>query len=236
MLQAASPATSPAIRVLVVEDHAVVRQAFCMLLADPRYGVEVVGAATDGVEAVALAQALHPDVIVMDLFMPHLGGIAATQAILRQDPGARVLVLTSDEDEAAAVAAIQAGALGFVHKRAAVEELVAALHSVALNQMVVPRALGARLTLATPEAGAPPPASSTAPPLTARELEVLACLARGLSNREIAQALAISVATVRTHISHLLPKLGAANRTQAAVHAREGGAPQAGRGPCSRSP
>jgi DNA-binding NarL/FixJ family response regulator len=173
----------------------------------------------DGVDAVALAQALHPDVIIMDLLMPNMGGVAATQAILRQNPGARVLVLTSDDNEAAAVAAIQAGALGFVHKRASVDELVRTICAVALDQMTVPRALGARLACTASEARALPAAST----LTARELEVLACLARGLSNREIAQALEISTATVRTHVSHLLPKLGATNRTQAAMQAQTPG-------------
>lgn len=216
MQQAESRTSSAVIRVLVVEDHTVVRQALCMLLADARYGLEVVGEAGDGVEAVALAQTLRPDVIVMDLFMPRMGGVAATQAILRQNPGARVLVLTSDEDDTDAVAAIQAGALGFVSKRASVDELVRTLHSVALDHLVVPRALAARLAAATPETSTQPALST----LTARELEVLACLARGLGNRAIARTLEISTATVRTHISHLLPKLGAANRTQAAVRAR----------------
>ena len=216
MQQDESRTGSAVIRVLVVEDHTVVRQAVCMLLADPRYGIEVVGEAGDGIEAVALAQTLRPDVIVMDLLMPRLGGVAATQAILRQNPGARVLVLTSDENEADALAAIRAGALGFVSKRASVDDLVHTIASVALDQMVVPRALAARLAMSAPEASAQPAIST----LTARELEVLACLARGLSNRAIAQTLEISTATVRTHISHLLPKLGAANRTQAAIRAR----------------
>lgn len=216
MRQAESPTDSSAIRVLVVEDHTVVRQAFCLLLADARYGVRVVGEAGDGVEAVALAQALQPDVIVMDLFMPIMGGIEATQAILRQNADARVLVLTSDENEVDVLAAIRAGALGFVPKRASVDELVHTIHSVALDQLVVPRALAARLVTASPPAVSP---ALTPPMLTTRELEVLAGIVRGQSNREIAHALNLSTATVRTHISHLLPKLGVANRTQAAINA-----------------
>ena len=138
MQHAESPTGSRAIRVLVVEDHTVVRQAFCLLLGDARYGVEVVGEAEDGVEAVTLAQALRPDVIIMDLLMPRLGGLEATQAILHQNPSARVLVLTSDENDAAALAAIRAGALGFVYKRATVDELIHTIHSITLDQLVVP--------------------------------------------------------------------------------------------------
>lgn len=215
MRQAEPPPDTPPIRVLVVEDHTVVRQAFCLLLADPRYGITVVGEAGDGVEAVALAQALQPDVIVMDLFMPMMGGIEATQAILRQNADARVLVLTSDENEVDVLAAIRAGALGFVPKRASVDELVQTIHSVALDQLVVPRALAARLITAPPDVSP----ALTPPMLTTRELEVLAGIVRGQSNREIAHALNLSTATVRTHISHLLPKLGVANRTQAAINA-----------------
>ena len=215
MHQAEPTTGSATVRVLLVEDHTVVRQAFCMLLADTRYGVEIIGEAGDGIEAVALAQTLQPDVIVMVLLMPRMGGLEATQAILQLNPGARVLVLTSDENEADALTAIRAGALGFVPKHASIDELVHTIHSVALDQMVVPRALATHLASPTPEVS-PLPAL---PALTARELEVLACLTQGLGNREIASTLKISMATVRSHISHLLPKLNATNRTQAVVHA-----------------
>jgi two-component system NarL family response regulator len=214
MHQAEPPTSRAAVRVLLVEDHTVVRQAFCLLLADARYGIEIIGEAGDGVEAVALAQTLLPDVIVMDLLMPRMGGLEATQAILRVNSGARVL--TSDEDEADALTAIRAGALGFVPKHASIDELVHTIHSVALDQMVVPRALAAHLAFPPAPEASPHPAL---PALTAREQEVLACLTQGLGNREIARTLKISTATVRSHISHLLPKLDATNRTQAVVHA-----------------
>jgi len=184
----------------------------------------------DGVEAVALAQTLFADVIVMDLFMPRMGGRAATQAILQLNPGTRLLVLTSDENEVDAVKALRAGALGFVLKHASVDELVRTTHSVALDQMAVPRALAARLVFPAPVAG-PQPALAA---LTARELEVLACLTRGLGNREITRTLKISTATIRSHITHPLPKLEATNRTQAVVHATELGMVGDSRGARSR--
>ncbi|MFN8467531.1 MAG: response regulator transcription factor [Caldilineaceae bacterium] len=212
-----SPSSSgtAVVRVLVVEDHAVVRQAFRLLLPDARYRIDVVGEAGDGSAAVQLAQKLQPDVILMDLLLPEMDGIAATQAILRQDPHARVLVLTSDESEAAALAALRAGALGFLRKHASVDDLVYAIHSVAANQMVIPRELAASLSLTAPLTAASKPGSA----LTARELEVLQYLAAGYSNQAISRAMNISVDTVRSHVSHLLPKLGAANRTQAAINA-----------------
>ena len=206
---------TPAIRVLVVEDHAVVRQAFRMLLSDARYGIEVVGEASDGIEAVQLAHKLQPDVILMDLLLPEMDGIAATQAILRQNPHARVLVLTSDESEAAALTALRAGAMGFLRKHASVDDLVHTIHSVAANQMVIPRDLAVSLALSSPETEAAKPSSA----LTPRELEVLYYLAAGYSNQAIGRAMKISIDTVRTHVSHLLPKLGATNRTQAAINA-----------------
>jgi DNA-binding NarL/FixJ family response regulator len=205
--------TTAAVRLLIVEDHGVVRQALHLLLSDPRYGIEVVGEAGDGVEAVALAQSLCPDVILMDLFMPRLGGIEATQAILVQNCGARILALTSDESQEIALAAIRAGALGVVHKRTSASELIHTLHAVAQDQLVISRTLAA--ALAHPQPAAP------ASLLTGRELVVLECLARGLSNQEIAASLKISTATVRSHISHLFQKLDATNRTQAVIHAAD---------------
>lgn len=101
-------------RMLIVEDHTIVRQAFRILLSDPKYGIEIVGEAGDGMEAIDLAQSLQPDVIVMDILLPRLDGVSATSAILQRQPAARILVLTSDENEATALAAIAAGALGFV--------------------------------------------------------------------------------------------------------------------------
>ena len=210
-----SASGAPLIRLLVVEDHAVVRQAFRMLLPDARYGIDVVGEAGDGTEAVQLAHTLQPDVILMDLLLPDMDGSAATQAILRQDPHARVLVLTSDESEAAALRALRAGAMGFLRKHASVDDLVHAIHSVAANQMVIPRELAASLSLSSPVTEASKPGSA----LTPRELEVLHYLAAGYSNQAISRAMEISVDTVRSHVSHLLPKLGATNRTQAAINA-----------------
>jgi len=205
--------TTTPVRLLIVEDHSVVRQALCLLLSDPRYGIEVVGEAGDGAEAVTLAQILCPDVVLMDLFLPQLGGIEAAQAILSQNRRARILVLTSDESPENALAAIRAGALGVVHKRTSANELIHTIHAVAKDQLVLSRILAASLTH-------PQPAAS-APLVTDRELAVLRCLARGLSNREIAASLEISTATVRSHISHLFQKLDATNRTQAVIRAAD---------------
>jgi two-component system, NarL family, response regulator LiaR len=208
-------ATDTPLRVLIVEDHAVVRQALRMLLADARYGIDVIGEAGDGAKAVELALALAPDVILMDLILPDVDGAAATQAILRQNRMARVLVLTSDESEAAGISALRAGALGFMRKHASIDELVNTIHCVAADQMVIPRELAGALALA-------PPAGDSGEQralLTPREREVLQYLAAGYSNQAISSAIGISVDTVRSHVGHLLPKLGAANRTQAAVNA-----------------
>ncbi len=207
-------ATTP-LRVIIVEDHAVVRQALRMLLADARYGIDVIGEAGDGTKAIELALALAPDVILMDLILPDIDGAVATQAILRQNRMARVLVLTSDESEAAGISALRAGALGFMRKHASIDELVNTIHCVAADQLVIPRELAAALALApTPDAGGEQRAL-----LTPHEREVLQYLAASYSNQAISSAIGISVDTVRSHVGHLLPKLGAANRTQAAVNA-----------------
>lgn len=205
------------IRVLVVEDHTVVRKGLCSLLG-PKCGVEVVGEAADGFEAVEKARALNPDVILMDLIMPRKTGLQAILEIRRFDPDARILVLTSFGEQAKVSAAIEAGALGVLLKDSSPDELVHAIRSVHMGNLSLPQDLARQLLAAGQGAEAAPSATEQ---LTRRELDVLGCLARGMSNEEIAQELVISVWTVRSHVHNLLDKLDLSSRTQAALYAVE---------------
>lgn len=206
--------TADKIRVLVVDDHTVVRKGLCALLSAERYGCEVVGEGADGEEAVAAARALKPDVILMDLLMPKKGGIEATREICQRDPKARVLILTSSDEQAAVSVALKVGALGYLLKDSSPDELVHAIHSVHLGQLAVPAALVRGMLVPESRQALPSPAE-----LTEREMDVLRALARGLTNQEIADALAISTFTVRSHVRSILSKLNLSNRTQAAMYA-----------------
>jgi NarL family two-component system response regulator LiaR len=212
------------IRVLVAEDHAVVREGLCSLLT-ARYGVEVIGQAADGSEAVGKAQSLKPDVILMDLAMPRMTGLEAILKIREADPDARILVLTSFGDDAKVSAAIRAGAMGFLLKDSSVEDLAHAIQSVYRGNLSLPQGLASKLM-----AGLLGPQDDTAltEELTKRELDVLKCLAQGMSNAEIAEFLSVSVPTVHSHVHNLLGKLNLSSRTQAALYAVEIGlvAPQ----------
>lgn len=201
------------IRVLVTDDHFVVRKGVCALLADAE-GIEVVGEAGDGAEAVAEARRLHPQVILMDLRLPGLDGVAATRAILAELPETAVVALTGTDVEEEVLAAVEAGALGYLAKTSPREDFLDAIRRVAQGDAWLPphltRRLLNRLKLRPPE---------VQEPLTEREREVLALIARGWSNRRISQDLSISELTVRTHVSHVLGKLGVSNRVEAALHA-----------------
>ncbi len=205
------------IRVLVVEDHAVVREGLCSLLT-ARYGVKVVGEAADGLEAVEKAQALKPDVILMDLAMPRMTGLEAILKIREKDPDARILVLTSFGEDAKVSAAIKAGAMGFLLKDSSADDLAHAIQSVHRGHLSLPQGLAQRLMTGLLGAKGD---SAPAEELTKRELEVLKCLAQGMSNAEIAQALSVSVPTVHSHVHNLLGKLNVTSRTQAALYAVE---------------
>jgi NarL family two-component system response regulator LiaR len=209
----------PNIQVLIVEDHVIVRKGIKALL-DETKDIQVVGEANDGQEAVRLAGDLKPDVILMDLLMPVMDGIEATRQITLLHPDIHVLVLTSFVGDEKIYPAIKAGALGYLLKDSEPYELIRAIHRVyrgepSLHPMI------ARMMMK--EIREQPVVKPTPDPLTARELEVLYLLAKGLSNEEIADQLVISEVTVRTHISHLLAKLHLANRVQATLYAlREG--------------
>jgi DNA-binding NarL/FixJ family response regulator len=216
------------IRVLIADDQRVVRDGLSMLvsLIDE---VEVVGLASDGTEAVRLAEAHRPDVILMDLRMPGVDGATATAQVRQRLPGTQVLVLTTYADEAAILAALRAGALGYLTKDASAEQIEAAVRAVHAGQTHLDPAVQARLVAAvTGQAPGPAtdPADGAGPPpagLTSREAEVLNLLASGLSNTEIAQRLFLSNATVKTHINRIFAKTGARDRAQAVRFAYQHG-------------
>ncbi len=206
-------------RVLICDDHAIVRKGIRALLAT-KPGIEVVGEAGDGKEAVAQAAALHPDVILMDIMMPELDGIEATRQITAQQPDAHILVLTSFAADDKVFPAIKAGALGYLLKGSSPDELVQAIRQVAAGEPSLEPAIARKVLL---ELHRPPQAPPTTDPLTERELEVLRLIAQGLGNREIADRLVIAERTVCTHVSNILAKLHLASRTQAALFALKEG-------------
>jgi DNA-binding NarL/FixJ family response regulator len=218
------------VRVLLVDDQPLVREGIAMLLgAQP--DLEVVGQAGDGAEAVALAERLGPAVVVMDLRMPGMDGVAATRALVEaRPPGGsstpvHVLVLTTFQDDEAVDAALRAGAAGFLLKSAVPARLVEAVRAVAAGQGWLDPAVTRRLLgvlSARTDAAAPAPAAAV-DGLTAREREVLALVAEGRSNGEIAAALYIGLGTVKTHVSHLLTKLDVRDRTQLVALAHRSG-------------
>lgn len=201
------------IRVLIADDHFVVRQGLGALLT-PRNGMAVVGEAATGKEAVELALALRPDVILMDLFMPDMDGTAAILAIKEQDPAAHILVLTSFGEREKVTAALRGGALGYLLKDSSADDLFAAIRTVCGGNFFLPQQLAADLLQG-------PPAAPSNSQFTERELDVLRLLVQGRSNPEIAQTLYISPTTVRSHVTSILTKLNVANRTQAALAAQE---------------
>jgi NarL family two-component system response regulator LiaR len=221
-----------AIRVLVVDDHAIVRDGICALLATKR-DIEVVGEAGNGKEAVSQAQSLQPDVILMDLMMPVMDGIEAIHRIVAQRPGARILVLTSFAADDKVFPAIKAGAMGYLLKDSESETLVRAIHQVYRGESSLHPKIARKLLQELSSPPQPPPTPAAPPvgaldespvdPLTEREVEVLKLVARGWSNREIADQLVIVEGTVRAHVSNILSKLHLVSRTQATLYAlREG--------------
>ena len=199
------------IRVLIAEDHAMVRQGLVALLAGSDE-VEVVGAAADGVEAVERYSTLLPDVTLMDLQMPRMGGVEAIERIRRQQPGARIIVLTTFDGDEDIYRAMQAGAKAYLLKGMELEELLSTIQTVHAGRARVPPAIAEKLAQRI-----------GAQELTARELGVLERIVAGRANKEIASDLHISEATVKSHVNSLLGKLGVADRTHAAVVALQRG-------------
>jgi DNA-binding NarL/FixJ family response regulator len=203
------------IRLLIADDHGVVRQGLRMYLTlDP--DLEVVGEATNGAEALRMARELRPDIVLMDLLMPVMDGIAATEVIRRELPEVEVIALTSVLEDSAIYGAMRAGAIGYLLKDTQADELCRAIKAAAAGQVQMSPSVAARLLREVPAPHDPEP-------LTEREIEVLRLLAQGRSNKEIAAALVIAEKTARTHVSNILAKLGVASRTQAALHAVRSG-------------
>lgn len=203
------------ITLLIVDDHSVVRQGLRMFLsADP--DLEIVGEARDGTQAVRLAHQLHPDVVLMDLRMPGMDGISATATIRRELPDTEVVALTSVLEDISVVEAVRAGAIGYLLKDTEAPELRRAIKAAAAGQVQLSPEAAARLMREI--------ANDTNPqPLTDRERDVLVLLAQGSSNKDIAKRLTIGEQTVKTHIGHILSKLGVSSRTQAALYAVRAG-------------
>jgi DNA-binding NarL/FixJ family response regulator len=205
------------IRVLVADDQRVVREGLVMLLG-LLGGIEVVGAAADGEQAVALATELRPHAVLMDLRMPRVDGVAATRRLRERDPGIKVLALTTYDDERSVVEALRAGARGYLTKDAGAEQIRQALEAVVRGEAAIDPAVQHHLVDAL--ATAAPVATGALPDgLTPREAEVLSLIADGLSNAEIAHHLVVSEATVKSHINHLFTKIGARDRAQAVAYA-----------------
>jgi two-component system, NarL family, response regulator LiaR len=206
------------IRVLVVDDHAVVRQGLRGLL-ELQDGIEVAGDASDGDQGVEAATRLRPDVILMDLVMPALDGVAAMRLLRERLPETRVIVLTSFLDDDKLLPALRAGAAGYLLKNAEPQEVVRAVRAAHAGKTVIDSVVAARLveTLAADDRGDPIDL------LTPREREVLVLIGRGYANKRIALELGLAEKTVKTHVGHVLAKLGVSDRTQAAIAAVRAG-------------
>ena len=210
------------IKLLIVDDHTVVRKGLQALLSSEKYDIDVIGEASDGDQAIELAQKLQPDVILMDLQLPKKSGLEAIITLKNRKIESNILVLTSFGEDECVSAAMRAGALGYLLKESSPEELVSAIHAVALGHISIPKELSRSIMGAANESKRET-VQSAAPELTNRERDVLLLIAAGASNKEIARRLSISQTTVRTHVSSILRKLDLDNRTQAALYARDHG-------------
>lgn len=203
------------IQVLIVDDHAIVRKGVRALLAEVD-GIEVVGEAGNGKEAVTLAEELNPDVIMMDLVMPVMDGVEAISKIIAQHKEVRIIALTSFATDDMVFPAIKSGALGYILKDSEPERLIDAIQQVHRGEPSLDPSIARKVLN---ELSRPTRQPISPDPLTEREIEVLRMVARGFGNQEIADQLTIAEVTVRTHVSHILSKLHLANRVQAALYA-----------------
>jgi NarL family two-component system response regulator LiaR len=203
------------IQVLIVDDHPVVRRGIRSLLAEEA-GVEIAGEAVNGKEAIELVDRLQPDIILMDLVMPEMGGVEAIQIITTRHPDAKILVMTSFAADDKVFPAIKAGALGYLLKDSDPEDLVRMIHQVQRGELAIHPSIARKVIQ---ELNRPSKEPLTPSPLTEREVEILHLLAQGVENKEIARRLVLREATVRTHVSNILGKLQLANRVQATLYA-----------------
>ncbi len=217
---------SERIRILIVDDHPAMREGLRAIL-ESQPDMQLVGEAQDGNEAVSRALALKPDVIIMDMLLPNKDGVEATREIMRNDPQARVLVLSSYLDDDKIFGVIKAGAKGYMIKEASSQELRQAVRAVYQGKSALDPAVQRKLVDLLAQADHKTP--SIGDNLTGREREVLQLMARGLTNQQIASELSIEKGTVRYHVSNILEKLGFTNRTQAVLYAVENGLAKPGR-------
>ena len=207
------------IRIFIADDHAIVREGLRALLATEP-GLELIGEANDGLQAVTKVQVLKPDVILLDMVMPHMDGLEALIEIRKSWPEAKIIVLTSFSDDEKVFSAIRSGALGYLLKESSPQDLLQAIYSVARGEGFLSPSIASKVMR---EINQPPKLPLTNDPLTEREVEILQHVAKGLTNDEIAEKLVVSEKTVRTHVSHILAKLQLANRTLAALYALKEG-------------
>jgi DNA-binding NarL/FixJ family response regulator len=212
-------------RVLLVDDHALFRRGIATVLSN-QGNLQVVGEATNGLEAIAMAQDGHPDVILMDLNMPLCNGLEATKALQAKMPQVNILVLTVSDNESDLYSAMKFGATGYILKNTEPEELIQAIHHIAQGGVLISPAMAAKLLNEFKDAGAETqhrPVLDAEADLSPREEEVLRLVAQGATNREIAESLFISENTVKTHLRNIMDKLHLANRSQAAAYAVQKG-------------
>lgn len=208
------------IKVLIADDHPVVRKGLSALLTAKAAGIDVIGEAVNGSEAIARTKELNPDVILMDLMMPEVDGVEAIKRIMADIPDAKILVMTSFATDEMVFPAIKSGALGYLLKDSEPDELIHAIRRVHQGEPSLHPKIARKVLM---EISNPVTKTTSEDPLTDRELDVLKSIARGKSNQEIGMDLSISETTVRTHVSRILAKLHLASRTQAALYALKEG-------------